>query len=268
MVTFCLASGIVTSERSIQDSDFSLKAQQVMQAAMRLPPHILPTLDELDGATVKRVKTKNVGVYVPGKSKPVGIYVPKNQGKKSKSNKSKLADISNTVPNTLRYKRKTNKRLTNSQKIPIFAVHLEKESPLGKLYDLSKGQSKKILNNLSKVRLKKPPSYLRRKKHIRAKQAERESNLNLLRGKKTSSKAHPYKFEEANFQPPTALDRADNLGASRNKPFSGGNRGKFRKQVHKFVPFVVKEALAKSFLKRPERYLQRLYAKQQRKKSR
>ena len=262
-----MASGIVTSERSIQDSDFSLKAQQVMQAAMRLPPHILPTLDELDGA-VKRLKTKNVGVYVPGKSKPVGIYVPKNQGNKPKSNNE---EPSNTVlENTLRYKRKTNKRM--NQKIPIFAVHLEKESPLGKLYDLSKGQSKKILNNLSKVRLKKPPSYLRRKKHIRAKQAERES-LNLLRGKKTSSKPHPYKFEEANFQPPTALDRADNLqpGAARrqnHQPFPSENRGKFRKQVHKFVPFVVKEALAKSFLKRPERYLQRLYAKQQRKKSR
>ena len=93
MVSVCLASGIVTSERSIQDSDFSLKAQQVMQAAMRLPPHILPTLDELDGA-VKRIKTKNVGVYVPGKSKPVGIYVPKNQGLK----KPKVpSDITNTL---------------------------------------------------------------------------------------------------------------------------------------------------------------------------
>ena len=126
-----------------------------MQAAMRLPPHILPTLDELDGA-VKRIKTKNVGVYVPGKSKPVGIYVPKNQG----LNKPKVpSDITNTLtPNTPRFKRKIPKR---KQKIPIFAVNLEPESPLGKLYDLSKDQSKKLLTKLNKIKLKKPPSYLR-----------------------------------------------------------------------------------------------------------
>jgi len=53
-----------------------------------LPPHILPTLDELDGK-VKSLKNKNVGVYVPGKSKPVGIYIPKNQGKKKKRRKKK-----------------------------------------------------------------------------------------------------------------------------------------------------------------------------------
>ena len=106
---------------------------------------------------------------------------------------------------------------------------------------------------MSKIRLKKPPSYLKRKQRLPF--YERES----LKPSKPPAPAHPYKFEKANFQP-TAMDRMD--GSSH----SGGR--KFRPQVHKFVPFVVKEALAKSFLKRPERYLQRLYAKQQRKKSR
>ena len=102
-----------------------------MQAAMRLPPHILPTLDELDGK-VKSLKAKNVGVYVPGKSKPVGIYIPKNQGLKKKSKKPslKLTPDYNSGP---RFKRKTKKRQNqNREKIPIFAVALEPESPLGK----------------------------------------------------------------------------------------------------------------------------------------
>ena len=250
-----MASGIVTSERSIQDSDFSLKAQQVMQAAMRLPPHILPTLDELDGK-VKSLKNKNVGVYVPGKSKPVGIYIPKNQGKKKKRRKKKNPVLKLT-PDAPRFKRKTPKK--RREKIPIFAVNLEPESPLGKLYDLSKDQSQKLLHQLSKVKLKKPPSYLKRNQ--RPPFYERESPVKP--SKPTSpAQPHPYKFEKANFQP-TALDRAD-FGSIRK---SGGGQ-KLRPQVHKFVPFVVKEALAKSFLKRPERYLQRLYAKQQRKKSR
>ena len=65
LMSICLATRLVTSERSIQDSDFSLKAQQVMQNAMRLPPHILPTLDELDPkiSSLNKVRDKNVGVY-------------------------------------------------------------------------------------------------------------------------------------------------------------------------------------------------------------
>ena len=67
-MSLCLASRSVISERSIQDSDFSLKAQEVMQNAMKLPPHILPTLDELDPRN-NLVRDKNVGVYIPGKIK-------------------------------------------------------------------------------------------------------------------------------------------------------------------------------------------------------
>ena len=106
-----------------------------MQAAMRLPPHILPTLDELDGK-VKSLKNKNVGVYVPGKSKPVGIYIPKNQGKlkkKSPHKKQASAALKLTPDLGQRYKRKTKKRQKSNhrEKIPIFAVALEPESPLG-----------------------------------------------------------------------------------------------------------------------------------------
>ena len=49
----------------IPDSDYSLKAQRVMQSAMKLPPHILPTLDELDPkiSGLNTVRDDNVGVY-------------------------------------------------------------------------------------------------------------------------------------------------------------------------------------------------------------
>ena len=125
------------------------------------------------------------------------------------------------------------------------------------MYDLSKDQSQKLMTQLGKVRLKKPPSYLKRHQKPFY---ERERHL----FKHTSPTPHPYKFEEANFQ---LLERAD-YGSIRKSSSTGKNKLRQAAQVHKFVPFVVKEALAKSFLKRPERYLQRLYAKQQRKKSR
>ena len=35
-------------ERSIDDSDFAKTANYIMKTAMKLPPHILPTLEELD----------------------------------------------------------------------------------------------------------------------------------------------------------------------------------------------------------------------------
>jgi hypothetical protein len=42
-------------ERSIDDSDFSKTANYIMKTAMKLPPHILPTLEELDTKDRKRV---------------------------------------------------------------------------------------------------------------------------------------------------------------------------------------------------------------------
>ena len=37
--------------------------------------------------------------------------------------------------------------------------------------------------------------------------------------------------------------------------------------VHEYVPVFVKEALAKSFLKKPERYLQNLYEQQKKRET-
>ena len=42
-------------ERSIDDSDFAKTANYIMKTAMKLPPHILPTLEELDTKDRKRV---------------------------------------------------------------------------------------------------------------------------------------------------------------------------------------------------------------------
>ena len=60
--------GVSLAGRKIENTfwDFpTFKAQRVMQSAMKLPPHILPTLDELDPTTssMNTVRDKNVGVY-------------------------------------------------------------------------------------------------------------------------------------------------------------------------------------------------------------
>ena len=169
-MSVCLATRIVNSERSIQDSDFSLKAQQVMQTAMKLPPHILPTLDELDPKS-NLIRDKNVGVYVPGKAKPVGIYVPKNAEKDKYLPKKRPQPVNNvmhrlkTTPRQkiltpTRFKRKTPlvEKRPQSVENPMFKVHLRPGSPLGKLYDLTKMRSEKLLKDLSRIKLKKLPT--------------------------------------------------------------------------------------------------------------
>ena len=72
-MSFGLASRSVTSERSIQDSDFSLRAQQVMQTAMKLPPHILPTIDELDPNSNRVHRDKHIGNF-SNKTENFSVY--------------------------------------------------------------------------------------------------------------------------------------------------------------------------------------------------
>ena len=78
---------------------------------------------------------------------------------------------------------------------------------------------------------------------------------------------HPYQFEEANFQLP---DSDPSMVANMPTiPISVKERQSSVEEmlglplpVHEYVPVFVKEALAKSFLKKPERYLQKLYQQQ------
>ena len=55
-------SGLVNSERSMVDSDFAKTANYIMKTAMKLPPHILPTLDELDSKTTRQNLEQQIGV--------------------------------------------------------------------------------------------------------------------------------------------------------------------------------------------------------------
>ena len=85
MLIFGSVARRVFSERSSQDSGYSIMAQQVMQTAMKLPSHILPTLDELEPSRGGgNYRDKNIGVYVPHKKRTVGIYVPKLNSQKNK----------------------------------------------------------------------------------------------------------------------------------------------------------------------------------------
>ena len=115
---------------------------------MKLPPHILPTLGELDPQVsgLNKVRDDNVGVYVPGKTLPVGVYVPKNL-------KNGQRPMLTTIMPRPRPKRKTPIPRQQSKR-PMFQIHLAPNSPLGKLYEMSKSQSEKVMKNLTKIKLK------------------------------------------------------------------------------------------------------------------
>jgi hypothetical protein len=62
--------------------------------------------------------------------------------------------------------------------------------------------------------------------------------------------------------------QSQNPNQQQQPPKRPKRRPLLSKNVHKFVPFYIKEALAKSFLNYPSRYLKRLYAKAKKAKGR
>ena len=56
LLPFMLHSTLAEAERSSVDSGFSRTANFIMKTAMKLPPHILPTLEEIEGGTKQRSK--------------------------------------------------------------------------------------------------------------------------------------------------------------------------------------------------------------------
>ena len=162
------------SERSVQDSGYSIMAQQVMKTAMKLPPHILPTLDELDSKSDRMHTVNNIGVYVPYKKRNVGIYIPKNsqttsqltpshQNHQKPQRPTKIVkrprrrpnkqqqplNTQNSLPSPqqppakvqeltpARHRRKIPIKVPVIEKKPIFSVELEPNSALGKIYDFT-----------------------------------------------------------------------------------------------------------------------------------
>ena len=150
-------------------------AQQVMKTAMKLPPHILPTLDELDSKSDRMHTVNNIGVYVPHKKRNVGIYIPKNSQTTSqltpshqhhqqpqrptkivkrprrRPNKQQQQPLNtqNSLPSPqqppakvqeptpARHRRKIPIKVPVIEKKPIFSVELEPNSALGKIYDFT-----------------------------------------------------------------------------------------------------------------------------------
>ena len=71
-------AALAAPERSIYDSGYTKTANFIMNTALKLPPHILPTLEELDGSKVSDEAThkSHVGIYLPDKRQNVGLYLP------------------------------------------------------------------------------------------------------------------------------------------------------------------------------------------------
>ena len=72
-------AALAAPERSIYDSGYTQTANFIMNTALKLPPHILPTLEELDADQNKLSNRADnralVGVYVPETDRNVGIYL-------------------------------------------------------------------------------------------------------------------------------------------------------------------------------------------------
>ena len=76
--TLPVPAALAAPERSIYDSGYTKTANFIMNTALKLPPHILPTLEELDGSKVSEEAThkSHVGIYLPDKQQNVGLYLP------------------------------------------------------------------------------------------------------------------------------------------------------------------------------------------------
>ena len=102
-------AALAAPERSIYDSGYTKTANFIMNTALKLPPHILPTLEELDGSKVSEEAThkSHVGVYLPDKRQNVGLYLPVP---KSTKNRNKVERTKNKI------KRNRNKKLRARQR--------------------------------------------------------------------------------------------------------------------------------------------------------
>jgi hypothetical protein len=85
---------------------------------------------------------------VPGKSQPVGIYVPKN------GPKGYPKITSRPKPRPKRKTPQPRPQPKPKSKRPMFQINLAPNSPLRKLYEMSKSKSEKVIQNLKKVKLK------------------------------------------------------------------------------------------------------------------
>ncbi len=98
LVAACVTSGfeVARSERSIQDSGYSITAQNIMRTAMKIPSHILPTLDEIDPRKV--LKDKSIGIYIPEREQAVGVYVPRTENTHPQNNHVDVGNAFLTPP--------------------------------------------------------------------------------------------------------------------------------------------------------------------------
>ena len=85
-------AALAAPERSTYDSGYTKTANFIMNTALKLPPHILPTLEELDANKVKSEpdKRSHVGVYLPDKKNNVGLYLPLPKSSRTRKNEGRI----------------------------------------------------------------------------------------------------------------------------------------------------------------------------------
>ena len=213
-----LAGAAPEAERSILDSGFSRTATYLMKTAMKLPPHILPTLNELN-ATMPRSSTPSsimdettIGFYVPGKQTSVGVYMPKSYRDKRKRDaavaSSLKAPTGEDLPERERRTRKQRPR-RRKKKNRIPEIPFDPKHPMNILSSLGSR-----LHTMQQIR--KRPSFMltpgplrkeRERKRGRGRKNIRQPPPRLatqepavFRGEEDD----PYSFQDPNFSFPAS----------------------------------------------------------------
>jgi hypothetical protein len=167
----------------------------------------------------------------PGIDKPVGIYMPKTKPNRQKQvvrakrlskkpprlwqkphqqRQNKLPQLQKVRTNKYGpkkvYPKKSGGRRKTAKKKPIFKVVLEPNSPLDKLYSLSKINPQEILAKLPKLKRKKFKKVPRPRPVLNLKIAAPVRHKNFFQTYQEINQKpaveiddHPYAFEEADF---------------------------------------------------------------------
>ena len=178
-----------------------------MQTAMKLPPHILPTLDEI-ASTPQTPKSYEsaVGVYIPGAGNDVGIYVPKPGQRNKNNNLDRYKKREILPPPRLRHRERPRSRPRRPRKRPRHRNRKKQQRQEERLripFD-----PKRPLNLISSVGSKVNELRNRMRNRKRKQTANRRTKTSMTTPSAPSTlvvassvrSEHPYKFTPPDFE--------------------------------------------------------------------
>jgi len=267
-----------------------------MRTAMKLPPHILPTLEEIAPQAKARAEYSSArGVYVPSNAKEIGVYVPQaiepqwafanskqnsNESNKRHVSDEQEAEMSSSRLHTYRpelyraaaSRRRFRPRARRRGTQKISAAHpFDTRRPLSLANSL---RSRLTLKGFGLGGGDESPSgdakgRKRKRKGGQLGKRRRKRRRRFFSVKKEEEKHgdHPYPFAKPAFDLPPLPEYKKTEVSRERKSFQA-----FPQKIEltepppdaPYVPKVVKELLAKMFLKDPSGYIEYLRLKERR----